>query len=189
MNAIKDKLRTHIEKIISLSDDDFSSIFDHFTFQEFKKNELIIAEGQPVKHVYFVLSGLVKLSYTDSDAKEHLISFAMEDWWETDFVAFYSKSSATLSLKCIENTQMLCLTIENFEKLCAHMQKMEHFFLKKSIAGHIGSQQRILSFLTSTGKKRYEQIIKNQPSLIQRIPKTLLASYLGLSRETLSRIL
>lgn len=189
MNAIKDTLRAHIEKIISLSDAEISLIFDHFTFQEFKKNELIIAEGQPVKHVYFVISGLVKLTYTDSDAKEHLISFAMEDWWETDFVAFYSQSRATLSLKCIENTQMLCLTLENFEKLCAQMQKMEHFFLKKSIAGHIGSQQRILSFLTSSAKERYEQIIKNQPSLIQRIPKTLLASYLGVSRETLSRIL
>ncbi|MEJ5090709.1 Crp/Fnr family transcriptional regulator [Sphingobacterium faecium] len=189
MNDIKDKLRTHIEKIISLTDDEFSWIYEHFTVQEFKKNELIFEEGQPVKHVYFVLSGLVVLSYTDRDAKQHLISFAMEDWWETDFVAFYSKSRSTFALKCIENTKMLCLTLDHFEKLCATIQKMEHFFLKKSIAGHIGSQQRILSFLTSSAKQRYEHMITNHPALVQRIPKSMLASYLGVSRETLSRIL
>ena len=64
---------------------------------------------------------------------------------------------------------------------------MERFFLKKSKSGHIASQNRILSFLTSNAKERYEQLLKQYPLLFQRVPKTLLASDIGVSRETLSR--
>jgi len=65
---------------------------------------------------------------------------------------------------------------------------MEYFFLKKSNAGYIASQRRILSFLTSSAKERYEQLLEQYPILFQRVPKMLLASYLGVSRETLSRL-
>jgi CRP-like cAMP-binding protein len=83
---------------------------------------------------------------------------------------------------------VLCLLLSDFEKLCNSFQKMERFFLRKSIAGHIGSERRILSFLTSGAKERYEELLAHHPVLMQRIPKSLLASYLGVSRETLSRL-
>jgi CRP-like cAMP-binding protein len=93
-----------------------------------------------------------------------------------------------MSLQCLEDTDVCCLSLEDYQKVCAGLQKMERFFLTKSNAGHIGSQQRILSFLTSSAKERYQQLLKRYPSLIHRVPKTQLASYLGVSRETLSRL-
>jgi len=182
-------LISHIEKVVSLTNEEAAFIVSHFELKTFRKGELIIEEGNEVEDVYFVLSGLVKLVYEDHDAKKHIVSFAMEDWWETDFQAFYTQSKALLTLECIEDTITYSLSLKNFEKLCSDSRKMERFFLRKSIAGHIGSQTRILSFLTSNARERYEQLLLKNSSLLQRVPKSALASYLGVSRETLSRLL
>lgn len=181
-------LKAHIDKVIPLSDDEFTFVSTHFTIKKFKKNQFLIQEGETVRYSYFVISGLLKLVHTDDMGSQHIVSFAMEDWWESDFQAYHKQSKATMSLQCVENTEVFCLSLEDYQKVCAGLQKMEHFFLTKANNGHIASQQRILSFLTSNAKERYARLVKQYPSLVQRVPKTLLASYLGVSRETLSRL-
>ncbi|MCW3464803.1 Crp/Fnr family transcriptional regulator [Chitinophaga nivalis] len=185
---MQEKLRAHIEKIVPLTDEEFAFISAHFTTEVYKKRAWLIQQGERVRHVYFVVSGLLMLVHHDEQGKQHIVSFAMEDWWESDFLAYYTGTHATLSLQCLEDTEVYCLTLEHYQQLCAGLRKMEHFFLQKSTAGHIGSQQRILSFLTANARERYEQLLRRYPALLQRVPKTLLASYLGVSRETLSRI-
>lgn len=189
MNKTQRILRDHIEKVVQITDDEFSYVIDHFAIRSFEKNQMIIQAGDHVKDCYFILSGLTKLVYTDESAKQHIVSFAMEDWWETDFYAYYSMRGAIFSLESIEDTEVYCLSLENFNRLCKGLQKMEHFFLMKSIAGHIGSQERILSFLSSNARERFEQLVIKSPSLLQRVPKTTVAAYLGVSRETLSRLI
>lgn len=185
---MKEKLKKHIEKVIPLTDDEYSFVLSHFSFENYKKKDFLIQKGENVKHCYFVVSGLLKLVYDDKDGKQHIVSFAMEDWWESDFSAYFTQTKAKMSLQCIEDTNVFCITLENYQKLSTGLPKMESFFLKKSNSGHIASQNRILSFLTSNAKERYEQLLKQYPLLFQRVPKTLLASYLGVSRETLSRL-
>jgi len=182
------KLREHIEKIVSLSAEEFSFIGAHFKLKKFKKHQFLIQEGEAVRYAYFVISGLLKLVHTDASGKQHIVSFAMEDWWESDFSAFYTQTQATMSLECLEDTDVYCLSLEGYQQLCDGLQKMERFFLRKSNFGFVGSQRRILSLLTSNANERYEEFLKQYPSLIQRIPKTLIAAYLGVSRETLSRL-
>jgi CRP-like cAMP-binding protein len=183
-----EKLRQHIERVTPLTDDEFAFVITHFTQKRFRRHQFLIEAGEPVRYVYFVLSGLLKLVYTDDSGKEHIVSFAMDDWWESDFQAYYTQTAATFSLDCIEDTEVLCLSLDDYKKLGNSLPKIERFFLQKSILGSIASQQRILSLLTTNAKERYEQLLKQQPSLIQRVPKTMLASYLGVSRETLSRL-
>ncbi|MCV9927901.1 Crp/Fnr family transcriptional regulator [Flavobacterium sp. LS1R49] len=184
---MQEKLRQHIEKIIPLNDDEFAFVWSHFTVKKFKKHQFLIQVGEEVKYSHFVASGLLKLVYTDDMEKQHIVSFAMEEWWESDYYAFYTQSKATLSLECLEDTVVFCLSFEDYRKLCDGLQKMERFFLEKSNFGFLGSQRRIISLLTSSAQERYEQLLKRSPSLIQRVPKSLLAAYLGVSRETLSR--
>jgi CRP-like cAMP-binding protein len=185
---MKERLREHIEKIVPLSDDEFAFVLNHFTVKKFKKHQFLIQEGEAVKYHYFVVSGLLKLVYTDDTGKQHIVSFAMEDWWESDFYAYYTQTKATMSLECIEDTEVYCLLLEDYKKLCDGLQKMERFFLQKANFGFISSQRRIISWMTSNAKERYEQLLKQYPSLVQRVPKSLLAAYLGVSRETLSRL-
>jgi len=184
---MQDKLREHIEKIIPLSEEEFAFVSAHFTAKKFKKHQFIIQKGDQVKYSYFVVSGLLKLVHADDSGKEHIISFAMEDWWESDYYAFYTQTEATMSLECLEDTEVLALAFEDYRKLCDGLQKMERFFLEKSNFGFLGAQQRIRSLITSNAKERYEQLLKRYPSLFQRVPKSLIAAYLGVSRETLSR--
>lgn len=185
---MQEKLREHIEKIVSLTDEEFAFVMSHFTFRKVKKHQYLIQEGDTVSYFYFVVSGLFKLSHTDANDKEHILHFAMEEWWIGDYRAWFTKAKATMSLDCLEDGSVFCLSLEDSEKLFAGLQKMEHFFLQKSHFSYIASQQRILSLLTSSAKERYEQLLQQYPSLIQRVNKTLLASYLGVSRETLSRL-
>lgn len=182
------KLREHIEKIVPLTDEEFAFIRALFTFRKVKKHQFLIQEGDSVNHSYFVAYGLLKLTHTDAHDKEHILDFAMEDWWVSDYLAYFTKAKATMSLDCLEDAGVFCLSLEDSEKLCAGLPKMEHFFLRKSHFGYIASQQRILSLMAYSAKERYEQLLMKYPSLIQRVNKTLLASYLGISRETLSRL-
>jgi CRP-like cAMP-binding protein len=182
------KLRIHIEKIVPLSDEEFALVSKHFIYKQFKKHQFLVQPGEAIHYNYFILSGLLKLVYTEESAKEHILSFAMEDWWESDFLAYYTQTKATLSLECIEDTEVLCLSLENYQALCTEFPKIEHFFHEKAIFGFLAAQRRILSLLTTNAQQRYEQLIVKHPSLLQRVPKALLAAYLGVSRETLSRL-
>lgn len=181
-------LRGHIEKQIALTDEEFDFVQRHFEIKRYKKHQFIIQEGEIVRYSYFLVSGLTKLVHHDESGKAHIVSFAMEDWWESDFHAYLTQMPATLSLECIEDTVVLCISLTNYRKLCAELQKVESFFLEKAHFGNIAAQRRILSLLTANAKERYEELIKQYPSLFQRVPKSLLAAFLGVSRETLSRL-
>ncbi|WP_446051582.1 Crp/Fnr family transcriptional regulator [Zobellia laminariae] len=185
---MSNQLRKHIEEVVALSDDEYAFVLSHFSKEAYGKNDFLIQKGESVNHCYYVISGLLKLVYDDADGKKHITSFAMENWWESDFAAFFTQTKAQMSLQCIEKTHVLSISLNNYNKLAADFPKMEYFFLKKSNAGHIASQRRILSFLTSSAKERYEQLLEQYPILFQRVPKMLLASYLGVTRETLSRL-
>jgi len=185
---MKEKLKEHIDKLIPLTDDEFAFVLSHFKFEKYHKNDFLIQQGEDVDDCYYVVTGLLKLIYMDQGGKQHIVSFAMEDWWESDFSAYFTQSKAKMSLQCIENTVVFSIGLSDYQKLSTELPKMERFFLQKSNLGHIASQNRIISFLTSSANERYEQLLKQYPTLFQRVSKTLLASYLGVSRETLSRL-
>lgn len=181
------ELRRHFEKITPLTNQEFDYVLSHFTTKKLKKHQFLIQEDDEVLNSYFVVKGLLKAYYIDKNGKEYILQFAMEDWWVSDFQAYFNQTKATLYIDCIEEVELLCLSFQNQEKLCADLHKIEYFFRKKLNIGYVGLQRRILSMLNSNTKERYEQLLLQYPNLFQRVPKALIASYLGVSRETLSR--
>lgn len=181
-------LRKHFEKITPVTDQEFEYILSHFVSKKFKKHQFLVQAGSPVPFDYFVVKGLLKAYFINEDGKEHILQFAMEDWWISDYQAYFNQTEATLNIDCIEEVEVLCLSLHNRDKLCAELHKIEHFFRRKSNSGYIALQRRILCLLNNSAKERYEQLLLQYPSLFQRVPKTLIASYLGVSRETLSRL-
>ncbi len=187
-STMHDKLRSQIERIIPLTDEEFEFVLSHFQQKKFKKHQIIIHEGDYAPYDFFVVRGLMKVSRIDPEGKEHIIQFGMEDWWITDAQAYHNRTRATLIVDCLEDTDALALSLENREKLYRELQKMEYFFLKKTTAGYIALQKRILCFISSSANERYHNLLEIYPGLIQRVPKSMIASYLGVSRETLSRL-
>ena len=181
-------LRSHIEKIVPLSDEEFALIASCFVERSLKKHQFLMQERMLAPYEYFVVNGLLKVSQIDSSGKEHILQFAMEDWWVSDYQTSILHKEATLNITCLEDTQLLAISYEDKEKLCNELPKINTFVRKKSNMGYIALQKRILSLLSNDARTRYEQFLELYPSLLQRLPKSLIASYLGVSRETLSRL-
>lgn len=140
-----------------------------------------------VPNDFFVLSGCMKSYFTDLNGSIHILQFGMQDWWITDNQAYYTQTKATINIDCMEDSELLCLSLHNREKLCAEMQKMEYFFRKKANNSNVAFQRRILSLLSSNAQERYDQLFQQCPQLFQKVTKQLIAAYLGVTRETLSR--
>ncbi|WP_394746917.1 Crp/Fnr family transcriptional regulator [Spongiimicrobium salis] len=185
---MKHPLREHIEEIISLTDEEFDFVLSHFEPITKRKHQYIVQEGEFINREYWVLKGCLKSYFLDENGKEHILRFALEHYWVTDYEAFVKQLPSKIYIDCLEDCQMLYISFENRDKLSAQMHKMERFWAKKSKFGRIALQNRILSLLKNSAKERYDMLLTQYPELFQRVPKKLIASYLGVSRETLSRL-
>lgn len=184
----KEILKVHIAKIATLSDEEFDRFFSHFKKQHFKKGQAIITAGDLVACEYFVISGCLKSFFINDDQKMLIMQFAMPTWWASDYNALYSHAKATVNVDCITDAEVLCLTNDDREKLCKELHNVEHFFRWRTNKGYVAVQQRLLSFMNNNVKYRYEELLKLYPELYNMVPKNLIAAYLGVSRETLSRL-
>lgn len=181
-------LKKHIDEIIKLSDEEFRFVLSHFEPLKRRKHQFLIQEGDIVDKEYWVLKGCLKSYFIDDEGKEHILQFGMENWWITDYESFVKQTPSKTYTDCIEDCELLYITYENREKLTSEMHKMERFWAKKSKLGRIALQNRILSLLKNSAKEQYDQLLEQYPNLFQRVPKKMIAAYLGVSRETLSRL-
>jgi len=184
----KEILKAHVAKMAILTDEQFEYFFSHFKYQSFKKGQSIITAGDPVNCEYFVLSGCLKSFYINDELKMFILQFAMPTWWASDFNALYNHTQATINIDCITDAEVLCLANGDREKLCNEIHQVEHFFRWRTNKGYVAAQKRLLSFMNNDAKHRYEELLKLYPELYNVVPKNLIAAYLGVSRETLSRL-
>ncbi|WP_316785491.1 Crp/Fnr family transcriptional regulator [Pedobacter frigiditerrae] len=184
----KEILKNHVSKITQLTDEQFDYFFSHFKKQSFKKGQAIISDGDQVDCEYFVISGCLKSFFINDDLKMYILQFAMTTWWASDFNALYNHTKATINLDCITDAEVLCLSNDDREKLCNELHAVEHFFRWRTNRGYVATQKRLLSLMNNNVKYRYEELLKMYPELYNIVPKNLIAAYLGVSRETLSRL-
>lgn len=181
-------LKKHINELVALTDQEYDYIASHFKVRKFKKHAIISQPGDTVIYEYFVLSGLLKTAMTDDNGKEYILQFAMENWWVSDYNALHTHEPAEFTIECLEDTEVLVLTISDRNSLSREMHKFETFFALKTTSGFLHLQKRVMALLKNDAHSRYKQLFAQYPTLFQRVPKSLIASYLGVTRETLSRM-
>lgn len=184
----KESLKNHIAKTASLTDDEFDHFFSHFKSQRFQKGQFIISGGDIVDSEYFVVSGCLKSFFINDDMKMFILQFAMPTWWASDYNALYNHTKASINVDCITDAEVLCLSNDDREKVCSELHQVEHFFRWRTNKGYVAAQKRLLSFMNNNVKYRYEELLKLYPELHDTVSKNLIAAYLGVSRETLSRL-
>ena len=184
----REVLKQHIGKFVTLSDEQFDYFLSLFREHVFKKGQVIIAQGDKVDREYFVLSGCLKAFYINDEIKMYILQFAMPTWWTSDYSALYNKTRASINLDCVTDAEVLSLSNADREKICGEIHAIEHFFRWRTNRGYVASQRRLLSFMNSDARSRYEELMKMYPELYNIVPKHLIAAYLGVSRETLSRL-
>lgn len=188
MTGAKEIIKGHIAKTVTLTDEQYEYVLSHFKLKSYKKGQAIITAGDHVDCEYFVLDGCLKTFYINDDLKMFILQFAMPTWWASDYNALYSGAKATVNVDCITDAEVLCLSNADREKLCSELHQVEYFFRWRTNKGYVAAQKRLLSFMNNDAKHRYEELLKMYPQLYNMVPKSLIAAYLGVSRETLSRL-
>ncbi|MFD2903886.1 Crp/Fnr family transcriptional regulator [Sphingobacterium anhuiense] len=181
-------LFSHIEKKVTLSRGDKEAIASFFTFKKIRKKQYILEEGAICTHLSFVKKGLIKSYRLDEKGNEHISLFGWEGWWVSDFKSFINQQPAILYIDAIEDTELLLLSRADYEQLMEEVPVMERYFRMLYQNSLVTKDERLISSNSYTAEEKFQRMLQANPEIMQRVPQHLVASYLGLAPETLSRI-
>ncbi len=183
-----DLLFESLEKHILLTEADKSLISQAVRERRVKKNQFLVHEGAVQKCTNFLNKGSMRTYFIDSSGEEHIVQFAIEGWWISDLQSFILQVPATFHVQAIEDCDILELPYENLEMLYERIPKMERYFRVITQRAFISFQQRIIQNISMSAEERYLAFKEKYPKIELRIPQRLIASYLGISAEFLSKI-
>ena len=178
----------HLEEKVSLNPAEKELIKTFFKPKKIKKKQFVVVEGHVCNYLTFVSKGLLKSYNVDEKGNEHINQFSPEGWWTSDMSSFFSGGISFYSIDAMEDSEVLLITKEDFESLTIQVPVMDRYFRLLFQNSLITKERRLISSHTHTAEEKYRNILENNPDLMKRIPQNLLASYLGLSPETLSRL-
>lgn len=183
-----EEILRHIAEIIELTEAETERFTSILVKKKLRKKQFLIQQGDIVNYEYFVASGCLKAYEVDDHGDEHIIQFAKENWWISDFKAFFQGEKATLNIDTIEESTVYGIEKKDLEQLFLDVPKFDRFFRIKLTSAFVALQSRILSSLDKSSSERYLDFQKTYPNLEQRIPNYMIANYLGIKPESLSRI-
>jgi CRP-like cAMP-binding protein len=178
----------HINKQMELSIDEEDYLASLLKVSSYKKRQFVDQPGFISRYRNYVVKGALRAYIIGNDGQEHTISLAIEDWFIGDPGSYLSQEPATLFVEAVENSIIIQLSFENEEKLMEKLPKFERYFRIRAHKTAVNFQKRVLSNISQTAEERYDSFIGKYPQLVSRFPLHVIASYLGMSREFLSRI-
>lgn len=183
-------LKSNIEKTIKepISDADFKAFHNLMFEKTFDKKYNLIEEGDKANYVYFIEEGSAYSYILDDKGDRHAIQFALEGYWITDLYSFYSGRDAIYTIETLEPVKVLMLNKDSFEKACCTIPMIDRFFRILIQNAYVALQYRLAKTNSEDAEHRYEEFSKLYPDFTQRIPQYLIASYLGIKPQSLSRI-
>lgn len=153
-----------------------------------KKGTLLIITDEVVDQLYYIDEGCLRTYHIDNQGKEHTIQLAIKDWWITDFTAYFSSSKAIMNLEVLQDATLYKLSVKNRELLMSQIPQIETYIRKKLEAAFSILQKRILANISQTAAEQYKNFITSYPDIEKSVKNYHIASYLGITTESLSRI-
>jgi len=181
-------LFSHIEQKVLLNDDEKNAVRQYFIEKKLKKKQFLLSEGEVCRHMAFVCTGLLKTYNVDEKGIEHMSLFGWEGWWLSDFSSFLTGVKSVSYINAMEDAELLLISRENYEALTVRVPKMDRYFRILYQNSIVTKESRLRNSITYSASERYSEFIKSNPQVLNRIPQNLIASYLGIAPETLSRI-
>jgi CRP-like cAMP-binding protein len=182
-----ENLKIYLQKRVPLSDQQFDLISKDLKVKTFQRNEIILSQGDTSSRTYFVLEGLMRSYSVDTKGKVHIIQFAPELWWLSDRNILFNEA-AEFNIDAVEATSALVIPQNFFQQAAIHVPEMVGLNISMLHNAIRFMQKRINMLLSATAEERYLDFIKLYPNLTLRVPQWMIASYLGITPESLSRV-
>lgn len=183
-----ERLINRIQQNIALSSEAEEYLYSISMIKAVKKGDVLIRQGQAVKNTYLVLDGCMRSYCLDKNGKEHTLQFAIKDWWISDFIAIYNNEPATLTVECIRDSTIIEFNANDLEEIHSLFPEIESFQRKKLERHVVSLHKRILNQLQLTAQERYDVFLEQYPDIEGYTTNYHIASYLGITQQSLSRI-
>lgn len=185
---MRDSLIKSFSKYVTLTNEEADVVQSLFTARKLRRRQYLLQEGDVARHETFILSGVTRTYEVDEKGQEHVVQFGLEDWWVGDLYSFLTNTPSHYSIDCLEDTEVLQITKQNLEALYERVPKMERHFRIIIQNAFIAATSRVASSLAKSATERYDEFVARYPQIEQRVPNHQIASYLGITPQSLSRI-
>lgn len=167
---------------------DCALLMEHMTPRSYERKALLAREGERCRSVYFILEGAAYSSMIDAQGERHAVQFALENYWITDHYSFFRGEPGIYTIETLEATEALVMDAEGYDAVCRASHIIEHFFRVLITNAFVALQYRLAKTNAEEAAQRYLEFSRLHPDFVQRIPQYLIASYLGIKPQSLSRI-
>src|SRR5262245_8134302 len=183
-----DVLKTYLEIRASFTDAEFAFIRTMFNLLTLRRGEFLQRAGEVAKYTGFVAAGCMRKYLIDAAGKEHIVSFAPENWWVTDGVSLESGTPSQFFIDAIEDSDLLLIDPVSHEEIVGRVPGYAAAYRRGVSRAAAARDNRIARALSASPRERYLEFLEVYPSIAARVPQWMLASYLGVAPETISRI-
>ncbi|PKV75935.1 Crp/Fnr family transcriptional regulator [Pontibacter ramchanderi] len=173
---------------VQLTEEEQEQIKTYLTLKKLRKKQYLLQEGDVCKVIAFVEKGALRAYSVDENSNEHIIQFGLEGWTISDLYSFLTGEPATYNIDALEDSELVIISKSAHEELLQTMPKYETFTRLNITGAYLAMQRRLTSIISASVEERYQDFINLYPHIAQRVPQHMIASYMGLTPETLSRI-
>ncbi|WP_026977925.1 Crp/Fnr family transcriptional regulator [Flavobacterium tegetincola] len=181
-------LTCFIKKNINIEEEDLTTILSYFQIIKKKKHEILLPHGKVSEGSYFVNKGCLRLFFIDDNLKDVTRYIAFENQFATALVSFITNEPATETIQVVEDSELLYITHEDFRHLMTIIPVWKDFYSTYLEKAYVNNAKRLMSFTTLNASERYNQLFQINPDIVKRLPNKIVASYINISQETLSRL-
>ncbi len=183
-----EKLIKNIASHVQLTDKEEKLLLSKVNVKKIKKGEYLLRSGEICRYQNFVLSGCIKTFYLERNGDQHVVSFDVENYWTGDLFSFINQTPAHFNVSCIEDSELIQISHDNIEILYKEIPKLERLFRILIQNAYVSSQMRVIDNIRLTAQEKYLKFVAKYPTLENRVPQYMVASYIGITAEFLSKI-
>jgi CRP-like cAMP-binding protein len=182
------KLLYYFNKWSALTREDEVIILSAFEPVSIKRKKDLLVAGQVCKYLYFINKGCLRSFYIDTKGVEHIYQIRMDNSWISDLESFSSQQPSRYNIEALEDTSMLRISKTRMEQLLEEVPALERYFRILFQKAYVNALNRLNATMWETAMDRYQEMLRENPEVFQRVPLVYIASYLGITPESLSRI-
>jgi len=180
--------KKYLDDKTTLTQDESERIQSFAIIKKLRKRQYLLQEGDVWKYDAFIAKGCLRTYSVDEKGSEHVINFSIENWWTGDRESLLSGQPSRFNIDAIEDSEVILFNHDNFELLCKEIPEFNSMINTILQRSFIVAQNRIQASLSFTAEEKYLNFVNKYPGFAMRIPQAMIASYLGMTPETLSRI-